>query len=78
METFDRITSHPDFLEGTACIRGLRVPVMLVVNMVAAGLTAREIQQAFPGLDARDIEQALRYAATPAYEGITPGIDATA
>lgn len=47
---------------GQACIRGMRVTVSLIVNLVANGMTTDEILQAYPYLEAEDIQQALRYA----------------
>lgn len=60
---FDRITSNPDILDGKACIRGMRISVSLVVNLVANGMNPAEIMAEYPDLEAEDIEQALRYAA---------------
>ncbi|NTU62830.1 MAG: DUF433 domain-containing protein [Chloroflexi bacterium] len=60
---FDRITFNPDILGGKACIRGLRISVSLIVNLVANGLTTAEILTEYPDLEAEDIQQALRYAA---------------
>lgn len=60
---FDRITSDPNILGGKACIRGMRISVSLVVNLVANGMTVEEILGEYPDLEAEDIRQALRYAA---------------
>ena len=60
---FDRITAHPDILGGKACIRGMRISVSLIVNLVANGMTPGEIIAEYPDLEREDIEQALRYAA---------------
>ena len=60
---FERITFDPDILGGKACIRGLRISVSLVVNLIANGMTAQEILNEYPDLEAEDIQQALRYAA---------------
>jgi len=60
---FDRITFNPDILGGKACIRGLRISVSLIVNLVANGLTTAEILTEYPDLEVEDIQQALRYAA---------------
>lgn len=38
---FDRITFDPDVLGGKACIRGMRISVALIVNLVANGMTRR-------------------------------------
>lgn len=59
----DRITSDPNILGGRACIRGMRISVSLVVNLVANGMSADEIISEYPMLEPEDITQALRYAA---------------
>jgi uncharacterized protein (DUF433 family) len=59
----DRITFDPDILGGKACIRGMRISVALVINLVANGMTADEIIEEYPDLEPEDIQQALRYAA---------------
>lgn len=60
---FDRITFNPQIMAGQACIRGMRVPVSLVINLVANGKTTAEIIEDYPYLEAEDIQQALQYAA---------------
>jgi len=60
---FDRITFDPNILGGKACIRGMRISVSLVVNLVANGMTATEIVAEYPDLEQEDITQALKYAA---------------
>ena len=60
---FDRITSDPNILGGRACIRGMRISVSLIVNLVANGMTLEEIIDEYPDLQQEDIQQALRYAA---------------
>jgi uncharacterized protein (DUF433 family) len=56
----DRITADPGFMGGKACIRGMRIPVSLVVNLVANGLTTDEIVDDYPDLEPEDIRQALQ------------------
>lgn len=60
---FDRITFDPNVMAGRACIRGLRVTVSLILNLVANGMTPEEIVAAYPYLEAEDVHQALRYGA---------------
>lgn len=60
---FDRITSDPNILGGRACIRGMRISVSLIVNLIANGMTVEEIIDEYPDLEPADIQQALRYAA---------------
>ncbi len=59
---FDRITFDPKIMGGRACIRGMRVTVSLLVNLVANRLSTEEILEAYPYLEAEDIQQALQYA----------------
>jgi len=48
---------------GRACIRGMRIPVSVIVGQVAHGATQEEILADYPDLEAEDIHQALAYAA---------------
>jgi len=63
MLEFDRITFYPNILGGKACIRGMRISVSLVVNLVANGMTSPQIVAEYPDLEAEDVAQALKYAA---------------
>jgi uncharacterized protein (DUF433 family) len=60
---FDRITFDPEVMGGRACIRGMRIPVSVVVGQVAHGASVEEILQGHPDLEPEDIRQALEYAA---------------
>ena len=60
---FDRITFDANILGGKACIRGMRISVSLIVNLVANGMTAPEIVTEYPDLEEEDVAQALKYAA---------------
>jgi uncharacterized protein (DUF433 family) len=60
---FDRITTDSAQMGGLPCIRGLRIPVATVVDMLAEGMTVDEIIGDYPDLQPADIEQALRYSA---------------
>jgi uncharacterized protein (DUF433 family) len=53
---------------GRACLRGYRITVSLIVNLVAHGMTAAEILGEYPDLEVEDVRQALRYAAALATE----------
>ena len=59
----DRIIFEPQIMGGRACIRGMRITVSLIVNLVANGMTSEEILREYPTLEAEDIKQALQYAA---------------
>ena len=62
-DMFDRITFDPGIMSGRACIRGMRIPVSVIVGQVAHGATVDEILRDYPDLEPEDIQQALEYAA---------------
>jgi uncharacterized protein (DUF433 family) len=68
MLAIDRITSNPNMMNGKACIRGMRVTVSLVLNLIANGMSKEEILGEYPYLEAEDIAQCLNYAAYLAEE----------
>ena len=57
---------------GAPCIRSLRIPVSVVLDMVADGMTADEILELYPDLQAEDIPEALRFAAEAVRERELP------
>jgi len=59
----DRITTDPNICFGKPAIRGMRIPVHVIVDLVAAGKSFPEIVDAYPELETDDIKQALEYAA---------------
>lgn len=69
---FPRITHEPHIMAGRACIRGLRIPVSLVVNLVANEMTPAQIVAEYPDLTREDIAEALRYTACLANEEVHP------
>jgi uncharacterized protein (DUF433 family) len=70
---FDRITFNPNIMAGKACIRGMRVPVSVIVNQIAHGATFEEILQDYPDLEREDIEQAIEYAGWLTKEEVVQG-----
>ena len=64
LQQLDRITFNPQIMAGQACIRGMRIPVALLLNLVANGKPNKEILEEYPDLEIEDIQQALRYVAT--------------
>lgn len=68
MLAIDRITSDPNIMTGKACIRGMRITVSLVLNLIANGMSKEEILKEYPSLEAEDIAQCLNYAAFLAEE----------
>lgn len=67
---FDRITFDPKMMGGRACIRGMRVTVSLILNLVASGMTAEQIIEDYPYLEPEDIGEALQYAAWLAQDAV--------
>ena len=60
---FDRITIEPGKLGGKPCIRGLRISVENVLNIIASYPDRRELFQNYPDLEEEDLQQALAFAA---------------
>ena len=60
---FDRITFDARIMGGRACIRGMRIPVSVIVGQIAHGATFDEILRGYPDLEHDDIQQAIQYAA---------------
>lgn len=69
---FKRITFDPMILNGQACIRGLRIPVHLILDLLAAGKKAEDILKDYPDLTQDDIKESLEYAAWLAREESFP------
>ena len=60
----DRITINPAQCGGRPCIRGMRIRVKDVLDMLAGGATEAEILEDYPDLEAEDIRACLAYAAS--------------
>ncbi len=58
-----RITHNPAVMGGKPCIRGLRVTVATILGLLATGNSCERILQAYPYLEAEDIDAVLAYAA---------------
>lgn len=63
MSMLDRISVDPEVCLGQPTIRGMRITVALLLKLFAAGMSRREILDAYPELEDEDITQALKYAA---------------
>ena len=66
----DRITFSPDIMSGQACIRDIRVPVSLIVNMIANGESFSDVLENYEYLEEEDIKQALKYASWTASDQV--------
>ncbi len=70
MDKLDRITFDPSIMAGQACIRGMRITVSLILNLLANGQSATEIIEEYPEIEVGDIHQSLSYAAWLAKENV--------
>ena len=68
----ERISVNPNICHGQACIRGTRIPVHLIIKMLANGDAIEDLLKAYPSISADDIFACLDYAAELAEENITP------
>lgn len=58
----NRITFDPNIMGGRACIRGMRVTLSRIFNLVSNGMTANDIVREYTYLEEEDIRQSLQYA----------------
>lgn len=58
----DRITSDPAMCGGRPCVRGMRIRVSDVLDLLAAGLTPAEVVAELPSLEPEDVKACLTYA----------------
>jgi uncharacterized protein (DUF433 family) len=64
-ELLSRITSNPKICGGKPCVRGMRIRVVDVLELLAAGLSAQQIvSEELPSLEEKDITACLIYAAS--------------
>jgi uncharacterized protein (DUF433 family) len=61
-ELMDRITVNAEQCGGRPCIRGMRIRVIDVLDLFAAGLSANQILEEMPDLEMEDLKAALQYA----------------
>ena len=60
---FQRIASDPSVLGGKPCIRGTRISVEFILELIASGASRDDIVRGWPNLAAEDVEEAVLYAA---------------
>ena len=78
MNYLDRITINPNQCGGRPCIRGMRIRVKDVLDMLAARVPEAEILEDFPYLESADIDACLQYAAAQSDHAILAGTVTTA
>ena len=74
MEILERITFNPQQCGGRPCIRGMRIRVKDVLDMLAGGATEQEILADFPYLESDDIRACLAFAAQQSDHPILAGV----
>lgn len=70
MSYLDRITFGPEQCAGRPCIRGMRIRVKDVLEMLGAGASETQILEDFPDLVSEDIRACLQYAAAQANHAV--------
>ncbi|MGM0577126.1 MAG: DUF433 domain-containing protein [Myxococcota bacterium] len=60
----DRITVDPEQCGGRPCVRGMRIRVSDVLDLMANGLTTSEVLAELPDLEAEDVAACLRFASS--------------
>ena len=68
----NRISINPNVMHGQACIKGKRIPVHLIVSMLASGDSIEEILNDYPSISREDVHACLAYSASLAEEMVSP------
>lgn len=68
----DRISVNPDVCHGKPCIRGTRIWVSLILDLLAGGGTVEEILEEYPQLKQEDIQACIGYGAETVRERFIP------
>lgn len=63
MQIEDYIITNPNICHGKPCFKGTRIMVYLILDMLEAGATVKEIQDAYPELTPEHVKAVLHYAA---------------
>ena len=62
MAALERIATDPKVMHGKPCIKGTRIPVYLILNLLAGGMPEAEILENYPDLVKEDIQACIKYA----------------
>jgi len=71
-DLLERLDSNPDICGGQVCVKGTRIPVSLILDMLSGGDTIEDLLEGYPTLKREDIAAALAYGAWLARERILP------
>lgn len=69
---FNRITTNPQVMNGQPCIRGMRLTVKRVIEIISLYPSRQEIFKEFPELEEEDVRQVLEYVQTLLEDRIIP------
>lgn len=72
MNQLERITINPEQCGGRPCVRGMRIRVVDVLQLFAAGLSAEQILEEMPDLEREDLQACLQFAARKFDHAIVP------
>jgi uncharacterized protein (DUF433 family) len=67
---FERVTFDSAILGGQACMRGMRIPVSVIVSQIAHGASFEDVLHDYPDLERDDVSQAIGYAGWLAQEEV--------
>jgi uncharacterized protein (DUF433 family) len=72
--SIERIVCDPKICSGNACIKGTRIPVHIILDLLAAGENFDGVKKAYPNITDEDIRSCLSYASILADEeaGVKP------
>jgi len=68
MNYIERIIINPSVCHGKACIKGTRIPVSVILDNLADGISQEEILKSYPSLSLQDIQAAIAFGAMLAKE----------
>ena len=69
-ELLSRLSINPNICFGKPCIKGHRIWVSLILDLLASGVTFKEILDQYPGLEEKDILACIAYGAEMARERV--------
>jgi uncharacterized protein (DUF433 family) len=75
MDQQTRITLNPDVLVGKPFIRGTRLTVEFIIDLLAQGWNTDEILRNYPGISLKDIQDCLSYASSNSHYGKSTRVD---
>ncbi|MEA3357810.1 MAG: DUF433 domain-containing protein [Thermodesulfobacteriota bacterium] len=70
MTQLERIAIDPKIMHGKPCVKGTRIPVYIVLNLLAGGMSEKEILENYPDLEMDDIHACIGYGAILAEEEV--------